>query len=66
VLPLCYEENPRIYLEKSPENDKKTDIQNVVKNSNSNLKCTLPVVAHKKSRYYALFASSFQQSSRLF
>jgi len=32
VLPLCHEENPRISLEKKPENDKKNpDNQNVFK-----------------------------------
>ena len=31
------------------------------KNSRSNLKCTLPALALKKLKYYALFASSFEQ-----
>jgi len=40
--------NPRMYLEKNPENNrKKLDIQNVQKKSKPNLKCTLPVLAHK-------------------
>jgi len=30
------------------------------KKSKSNLKCTLPVLAHKKSRYYALFQARNQ------
>jgi len=59
VLPLCCEENPRIYLEKKEKMIKKTDIQNVSKKSKSNLKYTLPALAHKKLKYHALFASSF-------
>jgi len=31
------------------------------KKSKSNLKCTLPALALKKLKYYALFASSFEQ-----
>jgi len=53
VLPLCYKENPRIYLEKTQE-DKKLQKYKMFKKSN--LKCALPVLAHKN--YYALFASS--------
>jgi len=39
---------------------KKKQTYKMFKNkSKSNLKCTLPVLAHKNLRFYALFASSF-------
>jgi len=31
VLPLCYEENPRIYLEKKTENDEKPQTYKMLK-----------------------------------
>jgi len=51
--------NPRMYLEKNPENNKKnprhTKRLKIVK---TELKCMLPVLAHKKIKY-VLFASYF-------
>jgi len=38
--------NPRIHLEKTPENNKKNRHQNVKNKSKPNLKCTLLVLAH--------------------
>jgi len=46
-------------LEKKQKMIKKTGIQNILKKSKSNLKFNPPVLAHKKLKYYALFASSF-------
>jgi len=40
--------NPRIYLEKKTENNKKPQAyKNVSKQSKPNLKCTLPVLARE-------------------
>jgi len=46
-------ETPEFTLKINP------DIQNVKKKKKLNLKCTLPALAHKKLKDYALFATSF-------
>jgi len=60
VLPFCYEENPRISLEKKND-EKNRHIHYVFKKVKIKLDMYATGTCTKKLKHYALFASRFEQ-----